>query len=415
MSLSVRMMPIGKIKPYAGNPRVNDAAVAAVAASIREFGWRQPIVVDKAGVIVAGHTRYKAAIELGLAKVPVHAAKDLTKAQIKAYRLADNQTNNLSDWDFGKLKVELGELGDMKFDLGLLGFGDELAGLMGVEPAEGNTDDDAVPEPPKKAITKPGDLYILGHHRVLCGDSTKPEDVARLMAGEKAGAVFTDPPYGINQPGVPGDEAENHAALIGGAVPLLPIVDAAVVAFQSTRTFPVWLDAIRGAGHCFERMLTLYKEAQCTFPWRGWILISESICISSVGKPDWQDVKPYHHDVYSVSEVSHELPDHLGWHGSVKPMAVVVDILQRILRLDGLLFDGFLGSGTTLIAAEKLGRRCYGIEIEPRYVDVIVRRWEEFTGGKAKRKRKAGGRQPSAISSQLSAREEKRGRGRKGR
>lgn len=240
---------------------------------------------------------------------------------------------------------------------------------------------DDVPELPKKAVTRLADLWELGEHRLLCGDSTKRES----YNGGFVDAVLTDPPYGISQEGVPNDEPEKLAGIVEGAIANLPIKNSVVIAFQSTRTFPVWLNAVLKAGHKFERMLWLYKAAQCTFPWRGWILKSESILASSLGEPKWQDVKPYSHDCYYLSEVSGELDKDLGWHGSVKPLSVVADLLQRITPQNGMVCDPFLGSGTTLIAAEKLNRHCYGIEIEPRYCDVIVERWQQFSGGKAKR------------------------------
>jgi ParB-like chromosome segregation protein Spo0J len=178
LSRTVATVTIAKeIKPYPNNPRINDDAVDAVAASLREFGFRQPIVVDAEGVIICGHTRFKAAQKLGLEKVPVHVAKDLTPEQIKAYRIADNKTAELADWNYDLLPIELGELQAANYDLGLLGFDqDELAKLLGGDVAEGLTDPDDVPLPPDEAITQPGDLWILGDHRLLCGDSSKPED-----------------------------------------------------------------------------------------------------------------------------------------------------------------------------------------------------------------------------------------------
>lgn len=172
--MQIDLRPIGSIKPYANNPRLNDAGVAAVAASIQQFGFRQPIVVDEDDVIIVGHTRYKAALKLGLEEVPVHVAVGLTPAQAKAYRLADNQTSTLSSWDDDKLPLELAQLQALDFDLNLTGFSaDELLRLLGSEENEGLTDPDAVPEPPDEAITQAGDLWILGKHRLLCGDSSK--------------------------------------------------------------------------------------------------------------------------------------------------------------------------------------------------------------------------------------------------
>ncbi len=160
---NIELRDIGTIRPYEKNPRQNDDAVDAVAASLKEFGFRQPFVVDGDGIIVCGHTRYKAAVKLGLAKVPVHVARDLTPEQVRAYRIADNKTSDLSDWDYDILPIELSELQDAGFDLGLLAFDeDELAKLLKVEPSEGLTDDDDVPELPDDPITQPGDLWLLG-------------------------------------------------------------------------------------------------------------------------------------------------------------------------------------------------------------------------------------------------------------
>jgi ParB-like chromosome segregation protein Spo0J len=177
---------------------VNDGAVEAVAKSLREFGFRQPIVVDSDGVIVCGHTRWKAAQKLDLEQVPVHIATDLTPEQIKAYRLADNKTNELADWDFQLLPIELKDLQSANFDLSLLGFNnDELAKLLGQDLQDGQCDPDDVPLPPDEAITQPGDLWILGDHRLLCGDSSNQEDLDRLLDGQSIHLVNTDPPYNV--------------------------------------------------------------------------------------------------------------------------------------------------------------------------------------------------------------------------
>ena len=196
--MKIELWKLSDIKPYLGNPRVNDAAVDAVAASIREFGFRQPIVVDADGVIICGHTRWKAAQKLGLEKVPVHVAKDLSPEQIKAYRIADNQTASLAAWDYDLLPIEIADLQACNFDLGLLGFDqDELAKLLDPDLKEGLCDPDDVPAPPDAATTRPGDLWVLGDHRLFCGDSSKPEDVDRLLDGATIHLVNTDPPYNV--------------------------------------------------------------------------------------------------------------------------------------------------------------------------------------------------------------------------
>ncbi|MBL7215954.1 MAG: ParB N-terminal domain-containing protein [Phycisphaerae bacterium] len=188
---NIELRSIESIRPYEKNPRQNDDAVDAVAASLTEFGFRQPIVVDADGVIVCGHTRYKAAQQLGLTKVPVHVAKDLTPEQIKAYRIADNKTSDLSDWDYDILPIELSELQDAGFDLGLLAFDeDELSKLLSTEPTEGLTDDDAVPEPPAEPITQPGDLWLLGAYWE-CADCGKRYDYEDGKAMVDAGKECT--------------------------------------------------------------------------------------------------------------------------------------------------------------------------------------------------------------------------------
>ncbi len=222
----VEMRPIETIRPYANNPRLNDAAVDAVAASIQAYGFRQPIVVDEDGVIVVGHTRYKAALKLALREVPVHVATGLTPAQRKAYRIADNQTATLSGWDDAKLLEELTALQQMDFDLDLTGFSaDELSCLLASPGNDGQCDPDDVPEPPDEPVTRPGDLWLLGRHRLLCGDSGRPEDVDRLLGGEPVHLVNTDSPYNVKvEPrsanaiaaGLSSFEASSTAAPAGG-------------------------------------------------------------------------------------------------------------------------------------------------------------------------------------------------------
>src|SRR5436190_1578911 len=197
-TMHIELWDVDRVRPYERNPRLNDPAVDAVAASLKEFGWRQPIVVDKDDVIVVGHTRWKAAKKLGLTQVPVHVAIELTPAQCKAYRLADNQLASIAEWDPGLLSFELKDLEAMNFDLGLLGFEqEELAHLLDGDAADGLTDPDDVPLPPDEATTQPGDLWILGDHRLLCADSSKPEDVDRLLGGASIHLVNSDPPYNV--------------------------------------------------------------------------------------------------------------------------------------------------------------------------------------------------------------------------
>ena len=197
-TLNVEWWEPGRVTPYDKNPRINDGAVDAVAASIREFGFRQPIIVDTDRVVICGHTRLKAAIKLGLDKVPVHIATGLSPEQVKAYRIADNKSGELAEWNFELLPLELFGLQEVGFDLNLLGFdAEELAELMDPGVQDGLTDPDDVPLPPDAAITQPGDLWILGDHRLLCGDSSSPQDLDRLLGGQPIHLVNTDPPYNV--------------------------------------------------------------------------------------------------------------------------------------------------------------------------------------------------------------------------
>lgn len=194
--MKIEMWPVERVVPYEKNPRLNDEAVPAVAASIKKFGWRQPIVVDAVGVIIIGHTRRKAALSLGLAEVPVHVATDLSVAAVKALRLADNKTGELAKWDWKLLGAELDDIKALDFDLACTGFNvAELSGLLAGGGAKCGPND--LPEVPKVAVTKLGDMWLLGAHRLVCGDSTKPEDVAAATAGRVPFMMVTDPPYGV--------------------------------------------------------------------------------------------------------------------------------------------------------------------------------------------------------------------------
>jgi len=380
--------PISELIEYATNPRnIGSDAVDKLAAMIHEFGFRVPIVAKSDGLVVDGHLRLQAAKKLGLETVPCLSADDMTDAQIKAFRIAVNKAAEFASWDEDALAAEIEELGEMDFEMELTGFDeDELNELLAEFEAtdEGLTDPDSVPDAPVDPVTVPGDIWLLGKHRVMCGDSTIADAVEMLMDGEKADLVLTDPPYGTNQPGVPGDSPDVLQQVAMDSASIMETKDDCIaVVFQSPRLFLAWLNAMDSAGYSFERMLWLYKEAQCTFPWRGWILTSESILIFSKGRPEWQDIHPYSHDCYKLSEVSGEISKEIGWHGSVKPQKVLIDLITRTSKRNSLCVDMFGGSGSTLIACEKTGRICRMMELDPKYCDVIVKRWQDFTGKQA--------------------------------
>jgi len=362
--------------------------------SLREFGAGRSVVSDKHGTMIAGSKTLEVAADIGLPIRPVHTDGselvvvvrddlDLTDGD-KARRLAyaDNRTGQVGlDWDAAQILADL----EAEVDLSGLWTDDEItelvAGAIEEPPEDAGPQIDRAEELRETWGVERGQIWevpsksVKGKcHRVMCGDSTSEEDVVPLMGGKRAQAVVTDPPYGQNQMGVSHDEPGKLRAMVRGAVACLPCSNAIVVAFQSPRTFPEWLDAVRDGDHHFERMLWLYKTAQCTFPWRGWLLTSEAILISSVGMASWQDIHPYSHDCYQLAEVSGELSDSAGWHGSIKPLSVVSDLLRRVCVPGALTFDGFLGSGTTMVAAEQLGRLCYGMEIAEKYVAVTLQR-----------------------------------------
>jgi len=425
--MEVKLVKIDDIKPYESNPRINDPAVDAVAASLREFGFRQPIVVDEAGVIIVGHTRWKAAKKLGLAKVPVHMAKDLTPEQIKAYRIADNQTASIAEWDYELLPIELKDLQAADFDLDLLGFDAEaLAQMLDPGVQEGLADPDEVPAPPDEAITRPGDLYILGDHRLLCGDSSKPEDVDRLLDGATIQLVNTDPPYNV---GVA--SRSNNAIAASGDRPIgqqgmdiairkgehkvdkkLRAKDRALVndfisdeefarllrawfgniqrVLEPGRSFYIWggysniwnyPNALKECELYFSQMVIWVKEhpvltrkdfmGNHEWSFYGW---REGAAHKFFGPANVTDV-------WSVKKVNPQSMVHL----TEKPVELAVRAIQYSSQTGENVLDLFGGSGSTLIGCEQTGRKAYLMEIDPLYADVIVQRWEQFTGKKAER------------------------------
>jgi len=449
--VKVELQDIQTVRPYEQNPRLNDQAVEAVAKSLREFGFRQPIVIDAEGVIICGHTRWKAAQKLGLKQVPVHVATDLTPAQVKAYRLADNQTASLAEWNMDLLPLELKDLQGLNFDLDLLGFSaEELGAILAPLGNEGLTDPDAVPLPGDEAITKPGDLWILGNHRLLCGDSSKAEDVDRLLAGAPIHLANTDPPYNVKvEPrsnnaiaaglsSFPGDDLRQKKLLNKTCR-----AETAHGGLMHHQSFDVARQGVKGAttekmrpkdrplandfvsDEAFEKMLRAWfgniarvlVPGRCFYIWGGYancgnyppvlkacelyfsqavIWVKEHPVLTRkdfMGNHEWcfygwregaghEFFGPNNAtDVWSVKKVNPASMIHL----TEKPVELAVRAIEYSSRPGENVLDLFGGSGSTLIAAEKTGRRAYLMELDTLYSDVIVQRYEQFTGKKAAR------------------------------
>lgn len=405
--LAVEWWPTEKPIPYARNARAcPESAIAKVAASLKEFGFRQPLVVDEEGVIIAGHTRLLAAQRLGLEQVPVHVAVGLTPEQVKAYRLMDNRSAQETSWDLELLPLELSELAGFEFDLALTGFEpDELSAFLAT-PTEGLTDPDDVPEFPEEPVTQPGELYLLGEHRLLCGDSTSAADVERLMLGKRATLMATDPPYLVDYQGGqhPASEANggaetrdkhwdqyiDHEHSVQFYVDFLRVAlehaladDAAIYQwFGIMRTEVIW-QSWREVGLLPHQVL-IWKKTRSVLTYSHFMWDYEPMMYG------WREghmpkAKPPA-DAKAVWEIGSAIEDGMsGIHPTQKPVETVRRPISFHTKPGGLIYEPFSGSGTALIAAEETGRTCYAIEQSPAFCDVAVERWERFTGKQAAR------------------------------
>ncbi len=391
--MKIENWPLDKIVPYARNPRKNTAAIDKVAASLKEYGWQQPMVVDAAGVLVVGHTRREGALKLGWTEGPVHVATSLTPAQIKAYRLADNRSNEEAEWDKELLSLELEDLKLDGFDLALTAFDpDELDGLAALAEsvAEGLTDPDEAPEPPAIPVSVPGDLWILGNHRLLCGDSTLLDHVERLMDGAQADLVVTDPPYNVAYEGKTKDalKIQNDSMPGESFFEFLKAVytNLFAVAGDGAGIYVFHADS-EGANFRLAMVESGWKLAQCC------IWVKQSMVM---GRQDyhWQHEpvlygwKPtaahrWFTDRKQTTVWKFDRPSRNGEHPTMKPIDLIEYPINNSSEAGNVVLDLFGGSGSTLIACEKTARRARLIEIDPRYADVIVKRWQAFTGKKA--------------------------------
>ena len=392
----IRITPVDNLIPYARNARTHsDEQVAQIAASIAEFGFTNPILTDGERGVIAGHGRLAAARKLGLKEVPVIELSYLTDTQKKAYILADNRLAMNAGWDDELLKLELTELKDADFDLDLMGFtSDELDRLINGDAGGGLTDDDAVPETPKEPVSRPGDLWILGNHRLLCGDSTMISDVEKLMGNELADMAFTDPPYNVDYGNNAKDKMRGkdrrilNDALGDGFYQFL--YDACVNLLMVTK------------GGCYVAMSsselhTLQKAwLDAGGKWSTFIIWSKNTF--TLGRADYQ--RQYEPILYGWKQGAdhfwcgdrdqsdiwnYNKPRVNDLHPTMKPVELVERAIKNSSKSRDIVLDLFGGSGTTLIACEKTGRQARLMELDPKFVDVIVKRWEEYTGLQAVR------------------------------
>lgn len=375
--MQIKTVPVEKLIPYVRNSRTHsDGQVAQIAASIKEFGWTNPILVDGESGVIAGHGRLLAARKLGQKEVPVIELAHMTESQKRAYVIADNQLAMNAGWDTTLLSLELADLKEQGFEMDVLGFDPkELDKLLEPEQVEGLTDEDAVPETPVEPKTKLGDIYQLGNHRLMCGDSTSIDAVEKLMDGQKADMVFTDPPYNvafngrsgkhdvIKNDNLPDNEFRNFIAEICNVIKVI-----------DPKAYYIWCNwKFYGVLQELLEYKTCIVWAKNVFGMGQGYRHQHEFCLFN-GKID--EVVKNESDLWEIKKDTNYV------HPTQKPVALSVRAFSNHVKLLNVL-DLFGGSGSTLIGAEQTGRKAFLMELDPKYCDVIVKRWEDFTGKKA--------------------------------
>ena len=384
--MKIEQIKTSDLIPYARNSRSHaPEQVAQIAGSIREFGFTNPVLIDADNGIIAGHGRAMAAGKLGLDKVPCIRLGHLTETQKRAYIIADNKLALNAGWDDEMLALELGELADLDFDMDLIGFTeDELAGLL-AETTEGETDPDDVPDPPADPVTVLGDVWVMGKHRLLCGDSTSIDSVEKLMVGEKANMLHTDPPYGVDYEGVPNDHLKDAAL----EKFLYDAFTCAFMVLHSGSNVYVWhaditalefISAFRSAGFKQARPPTIQWVKPSLTMSQGDYHSQNEPCLygwkegsGRVRVKDRKQTTLWHCDRTTESKT----------HPTMKPVELCQRAIENSSMPNCIVLDLFGGSGSTLIACEKTGRINHSMELDPKYCDVIVTRWQAFTGKQA--------------------------------
>ena len=396
--IHIEMRPVDALIPHVRNAKQHsDAQVAQIAASIREFGWGAPILVDGSNNVIAGHGRLLAARKLGLAEVPVVPMTHLTDIQRRALILADNKIGENAAWDEELLGLELAELNNAGFDLGLTGFTpEEWEALITGDEAikDGLTDEDDVPEVPESPISQPGDVWILGEHKLLCGDATKADDYTALLGDELPDMAFTDPPYNVNYANSAKDKlrgknrpimndnlGEDFGAFLTAACRnILAVTKGAVYIAMSSSELDTLQTAFRSAGGKWSTFI-IWAKNTFTLGRADYQRQYEPILYG------WRDGADHYWcgardqgDVWNIKK-----PQKNDLHPTMKPVELVERAVRNSSKTRDIVLDPFGGSGSTLIACEKAGRRARLIELDPKYVDVIVRRWQGWSGKQATR------------------------------
>ena len=390
--MQIKLAEISTIKPYENNPRkLSEQAIEKVAMSLKEYGFRQPIVVDKDMVIVAGHTRFRASKKLGLKQVPISVIDNLSEEQINAYRIADNRTAEESEWDSELLKMEIKELEAKDFKLDLLGFNEDQLNDMLFEEKQGLTDEDEVPEAPEEPISKLGDIWILGKHKLICGDSTILNNYEKLFNENKADLLMTDPPYNVDYEGKTKDKLtiqndskndDDFLQFLTDAFNNCAIhlkLGCSFYIFHSDWYGLEFRQSIKNSDLELKQNLIWAKNSMVMgrqdYQWQ------HEPCLYG-----WK--RGASHSWYSdrkqTTIIKYDRPSKSKLHPTMKPVGLVEYLIKNSSKQEDIILDPFLGSGTTIIACEKQSRICYGFELEPKYCDVIIKRWENFTGKKAK-------------------------------
>ena len=388
--MKIEIADISSIKPYENNPRkLSEKAIETVAMSLKEYGFRQPIVVDKDRIIVVGHTRFRASKKLGFKEVPITIADNLTPEQINAYRIADNRTSEESEWDSELLKMELKELDLKDFDLELTGFNEDQLNSLLFEEEEGLTDENAVPELPEEPISKLGDIWKMGNHKLICGDSTILTTLEKIFGDSKADLLMTDPPYNVDyESKSTGMKIQNDNKSDDDFLQFLTdAFNNAAINLKLGCSFYIFHSDWFGL-EFRQSIKNSDLELKQNLIWQKNALV--------MGRQDYQwqhepclygwkrgSSHSWYSDRKQTTIIKFDKPTKSKLHPTMKPVGLIEYLIKNSSKQEDIILDPFLGSGTTLMACEKQSRICYGVELDPKYCDVIVKRWEQFTGLKA--------------------------------